>query len=340
MDLVRMREWCEEVAQSQGDGSALILPSSNHLIGPSASQRAVSGSTMGSQGSAASGVKEKVVKRLKDRGKDKEKMKLTSNNAGPGANSSSLLNVHSDVDIKSDTGRSTEGEDSESAYPSNANSRINTPAMQVETLSSNPAASASFGSLLGGRVRGKLIGGWAANLTKRKGQSVDLGASASPPVPPSLALSTNGNNSLQGSAIDSPIAVGNGTTSASGARPEVPPDDNRLRRSGTQHRHASAPPLAGGGTGTGKLPGVAAGGAAARPPMLSIKRENSGHTNSGPQSPTLPPMLYPGDATSGGHGTGVLSEEDDFEHDPDVLSSGQISPLSAYLHSPILKTRR
>ena len=50
-----------------------------------------------------------------------------------------------------------------------------------------------------------------------------------------------------------------------------------------------------------------------------MTREN---TSSGPQSPTLPPMMYSNDGVGG-----VQSEEDDI-FDGEMLSSGQISPLS------------
>ncbi|RXW25248.1 hypothetical protein EST38_g606 [Candolleomyces aberdarensis] len=284
MDLVKMREWCEEVAQSHHLGSSvLILPSS-----AAGSQRAVSGSTVNSQQSTP----------LKDKGKKaKDKHKPSP---------SGLLNIHSDVDLKSDAGRSTEGEESESVYPSASNTPLLvSPEMLV--TGSNPIASASFGSLLSGRVKGKL-GHWAGGLGRRKGQSVDFSVSAGA-SPPSLHLNTHG-------------SIGGGSSVPSSIRTS-PVVTRRAPIGGPEGVGSSLSKASGSKRGT-----LASSNGASTQPMT---REN---TSSGPQSPTLPPMVYSNDGVGG-----VQSEEDEI-FDVDVLSSGQISPLSDHRsNNPFISSR-
>ncbi|KAF6762132.1 hypothetical protein DFP72DRAFT_957982 [Ephemerocybe angulata] len=304
LDLVKVREWCEEVAQSHGlENSALVLPSSTYYTGGAPSQRAVSGgSTVGSQHSGTSNIKDKGKKKSKH----KESLRISPSN---------LLSVHSDGDHKSDTGRSTEGEESESIYPSASN----TPSIPHETLSSSPMASGSFGSLLGGRVRGKL-GSWAG-LAKRKGHnaSVDLGS-------PQLHFTTHSvPSSLKTSPVISRTHTHTAGGPADGGSVAAASDTDGVARPSAQHRGASAPMLS---TSLKMDQGNEGSASVLATPM----RKPS--TSSGPQSPTLPPMVYPGDISR----HMVHSEEDEFEGE--ILSSGQISPLSDHKStSPFIPPR-
>jgi hypothetical protein len=301
MELVKMREWCEEVAQSHQLGSSvLILPSS-----AAGSQRAVSGSTVNSQPSTP----------LKDKGKKaKDKHKPSP---------SGLLNVHSDGDLRSDAGRSTEGEESESVYPSVSHTPLLVPPEMLVT-GSNPIASASFGSLLSGRVKGKL-GHWAGGLGRRKGQSVDFSVSAGA-SPPSLHLNTHGSigggSSVPSSVRNSPVLTRRPPVGSPeggiGEESEIGNDEKGSSRPPVPRRGLSAPPVVGSsslGKASKRHTLTSSNGAGTQP----MTREN---TSSGPQSPTLPPMIYSNDGVGG-----VQSEEDDI-FDGEVLSSGQISPLS------------
>lgn len=348
MDLVKMREWCEDVAHLHGvTNSALIVPSSTfqNTNGSSSSQRAVSGSTLGSThshtGSTSKFGKRKEKKKTSDRG---------STLSPP-----TLLSVHSDRDgdpNKSDTGRSTEGEGEESE------SIVTTAHPNHPQLSGNPLASASFGSLLGGRVRGKL-GTWAglANRSKKgSSPSVDYGGGAgASPSPPALRVTTQ---SMPPQTSSADVGAGAGMSpiaSMSRRNLGVAGDTSTARPSGT--RGMSAPLLSSGLSkqqDTVDLSGVTSddadvfdeesgvvgsgSGRKRRPKQLSltlkakqkIKRESTNTTTSsgGPQSPTLPPMVYPGDVS--GTAGQLMSEPEDEFFEGEVLSSGQISPLSAY----------
>ncbi|KAH6914895.1 hypothetical protein BKA70DRAFT_1141133 [Coprinopsis sp. MPI-PUGE-AT-0042] len=204
-------------------------------------------------------------------------------------------NVHSDNDLhplKSDT-----DEDSEGIYAPNT-------------------ANASFGSLLGGKVKGKL-GNWTA-LTKRRnkgGQSVDLSSSVSPPGGSPMTSPRDREDALReedermfGSSViyQEPIAEDEGVTKkpkSKGIHLTIPSPSLRPKLS----RMKTAPS---GRDRSGSLLSIMSGGGNA---------STSGTTGGGgPQSPTLPPLIFAG----GDHPVG--------DDEGELLSSGQISPISDY----------
>ncbi|KAJ3536914.1 hypothetical protein NMY22_g5826 [Coprinellus aureogranulatus] len=361
-DLVKVRETCEEVAKRhQLHSSALIVPSSLYPLGPG-------GSTGGSHHSGHH-VKDKGKKKEKltdklDREKEKAKEKLK---AAPSA----LLGIHSDTDhVKSDTGRSTEGEESDPIYASpsrssgrptlrphsnsfsHSHTRSPNPDQppQPPHMFGNPMASASFGSLLGGRVRGKL-GNWTG-LTKRKGgsQSVDLSASGSVGV-----------NTRIGHGGTGSVSVSSSTQASPTTRHEMPADDDLLdnlltARPVAQQRGRTAPNLntpvnrvstserAGrlsisvspsGNNALNMSQSSNKSGVGATSPRIAAtpgRMTRQSTAGSQPQSPTLPPMIYSSQAKSEGE------EEDVFEGE--ALSSGQVSPLSDYRSTAFISRSR
>ncbi|KDR83721.1 hypothetical protein GALMADRAFT_150799 [Galerina marginata CBS 339.88] len=153
----------------------------------------------------------------------------------------------------------------------------------TEEESDNLGTGAAGGSVpsFGGMFRGKL-GTWAG-LAKRKNQSVDLGTMSSIHSP------------LKGKEKEKQRENQSSPQPTPPSKAPSPPQPSRLII-GNLHSVS---------TGTGSM--------SSRP---SISRRST--TNgSGPQSPTLPPMVFSAD--------GVRDPDDD-----DLLSSGQVSPLSDY----------
>ncbi|EFI27709.1 hypothetical protein CC1G_14634 [Coprinopsis cinerea okayama7 len=227
--------------------------------------------------------------------RSKGKSKTSLNQA-----SVSNVNVHSDGDVntsKDGNLKSETDDDSEGLYAPNA-------------------SQTTFGSLLGGKVKGKL-GTWTAMAKRRargEGGSVDLTSTGIPQSVRSAPCSVGVSPAVS--------QDGSGGGSASGA-PQVPTvieddegDESRMSKGQIKHlnlpgprkpkpsRIATAPSAISGRNRSGSIAGV-----------LTIG--GSANASSGPQSPTLPPMVYaPGEPP---------------EDEGELLSSGQISPLSQFL---------
>ncbi|TFK28727.1 hypothetical protein FA15DRAFT_664761, partial [Coprinopsis marcescibilis] len=199
-------------------------------------------------------------------------------------------NVHSDGEINNN----------------NNNNNNNNPRSETEDDSEgvyNTAPNASqttFGSLLGGKVKGK-IGTWTALAKRRAGGSVDLSPRpAKTPVGVSPVLSQDSNHQ-EGDHDKSKLKA---HSMGSVDRPSHPSFPSNMKPK--LIRVATAPSSR--KERSGSISKVLEGGSA--------------NCSSGPQSPTLPPMIF------------VPGEHPIGEDESEMLSSGQISPLSDYRPSP------